>query len=40
MKKLTGKGEHTVKAGNNPYTKLVEKLKDRSIKTSICTISS
>ena len=32
MKKLIGKGNHTVKVGNNPHTKLVEGLKDKSSK--------
>ena len=30
MKKLTGKGIHTVKIENHPHTKLVGSLKDKS----------
>ena len=32
MKKLIGKGKHTVKAENHPHIKLIERLKDKSSK--------
>ena len=35
MKKLTGKGKHTIKVGNHLHTRLVWTLKDKSSKISI-----
>ena len=32
MEKLTGKGKHTLKVGNHPYTKLTGRLKGKSSK--------
>ena len=32
MKKFIGKGEHRVKVGNHPHTKVVGTLKDKSSK--------
>ena len=32
MEKLTSKGKYTIKVGNHPYTKLVERIKDESSK--------
>ena len=41
MKKLTGKGKHTIKVGNHPHTKLVGWLKDKIVvRSSVSTISS
>ena len=40
MNKLIGKGKHTVNVGNNPHRKLVGRLKDKVVKSSISTISN
>ena len=37
MKKLIGKGKHIVKVGNHPHTKLLGRLKDKVVKSSIST---
>ena len=40
MEKLTGKGKYKIKAGNHPYTKLLEGGIDKSSNISVSTISS
>lgn len=40
MEELTGKDKHTIKVGNHPHTRLLGKLKDKIVKSSVTTINS
>ena len=40
MKKLTGKGKHIVTVENHPHIKLVGRLKNKVVKSSVSTINS